>query len=129
MIVLDSSAAIGALDGGSRGERVLGALAAADEIHAPELMLLECANVLRRRIVSGAITIGMAREGIALLEDAGLTVHPHRPLVPAVLDLAGSLTAYDAAYVAVAMAVDAPLLTADSRLARAAERWCDVVVA
>jgi predicted nucleic acid-binding protein len=45
--------------------------------------------------------------------------YPHAPLVPRIWELKENLTAYDAAYVALAEALDAPLVTMDERLARA----------
>ena len=53
------------------------------------------------------------------LSDVRVTRYPHGPLVSRIWELRGNLTAYDAAYVALAEALDAPLITTDGRLARA----------
>ena len=45
--------------------------------------------------------------------------YSHEPLLPRIWELRENLTAYDAAYVALAEALDAPLLTGDERIARA----------
>ncbi|GAB3385575.1 hypothetical protein GCM10027568_02840 [Humibacter soli] len=54
--------------------------------------------------------------------------HAVHRLIHAMWRLRDNITAYDASYVALAEALGAPLVTFDLRLARAAERWCDVVV-
>lgn len=51
---------------------------------------------------------------------------PHQPLIGRIWELRDDLTPYDAAYVALAEALEAPLLTADRRLARAAGAGCEV---
>jgi predicted nucleic acid-binding protein len=71
----------------------------------------------------------MARAALVAINDLGVDLHSHVNLTAALLELAGSITAYDATYVAVAALLDAPLLTCDQRLARSAERWCEVVLA
>lgn len=48
-----------------------------------------------------------------------LTRYPHAPFWARIWQLRDNLTAYDAAYVALAEALDAPLITTDGRLARA----------
>jgi len=58
--------------------------------------------------------------GVADLADFPLRRYPHDLLLPRIWDLRNNLTAYDATYVALAEALDAPLLTRDRRLAAAA---------
>lgn len=45
--------------------------------------------------------------------------HAHEPLLPRIWELRDAMTAYDGAYIALAEALGAPLLTCDGRLARA----------
>jgi predicted nucleic acid-binding protein len=49
-------------------------------------------------------------------------------LLPRVLDLSDNFSAPDAAYVALAEHLGAPLLTTDERLARATQAFTDVAV-
>lgn len=55
-------------------------------------------------------------------------LHDHRPLLGRILELRNRLTAYDAAYVALAELLGAPLMTADGPLARAARAHTAVQV-
>ena len=126
MIVLDASAALAALEPGAPGESVQESMLRAGTIHAPELLLIECANVLRRRMLAGLITRSEAWDGMERLRAVGLMLHEHAPLLPVIFQVAEQITAYDATYVAVARALDAPLLTRDGRLARSAKAWCEV---
>jgi len=57
------------------------------------------------------------REAIADLEDFPLERFPHTVLLPRIWQLRNNLTAYDAAYVALAEALEAPLVTCDTKLA------------
>ncbi len=88
-------------------------------LHAPHLIDLEVAHAVRRFHRAGVIG---ARRGSAALRDLrrlSLERYPHDILLPRVWQLRGSLSAYDAAYVALAETLSAPLLTLDARLARA----------
>jgi predicted nucleic acid-binding protein len=120
MIVVDASALIECLLQTQTGLRVEGRLFGPREtLHAPHLLDLEVAQVLRRLAAAGTITPGRGEEALQDLGD--LTVHryPHSPLMARVWELRGSVTAYDAAYLALAEALDAPLLTCDAKLATA----------
>jgi len=120
VIVVDASAVLECLLQTPLGGRVEARVFAPREtLHAPHLLDLEIAQVLRRFTAAGTIT---ARRGEEALEDlADLTIHryPHAPLLSRIWELRGPLTAYDAAYVALAEALDAPLLTCDARLSAA----------
>jgi predicted nucleic acid-binding protein len=84
----------------------------------PELADLEVASVLRRQIRAGALD--GRRAALALDDLAALPAQraPHRPLLARCWELRDNLTVYDAAYVALAEAMHAALLTGDRRLAR-----------
>ncbi len=58
-------------------------------------------------------------EALEDLASARISKYPHTPLVARIWELRGNLTAYDAAYVALAEVLDAPLVTTDGRLAQA----------
>ena len=123
MIVLDASAAIEWLLQTPTAEAIdarLFAGARSAPWYAPHLIDVEVAQVLRRRVAARRLTEARAREAIADLIDAPLTRFPHDSLLPRIWQLRGNLTAYDAAYIALAEALDATLVTCDRRLSSAA---------
>src|SRR5207237_9652964 len=89
-------------------------------LHAPHLLDVEVAQVIRRYAAKREIDHERGRAALADLADFPLQRYPHDFLLPRVWDLRNNLTAYDAVYVALAEALDAPLLTRDQRLAAAA---------
>lgn len=88
-------------------------------LHVPHLLDLEVAQVLRRYAAGGELAAARGREALTDLADFPLRRYPHDMLLPRVWALRRNLTAYDAAYVALAEALGAPLLTRDQRLAAA----------
>lgn len=103
-----------------RAERVAArALHPAERIHAPFVIDVEVAQVLRRLVNARELT--PARGVLALADFADLVIerHPHHPLLGRVWSLRTSLSAYDAVYVALAEALAAPMLTCDDKLVRA----------
>ncbi len=89
-------------------------------LHAPHLLDIEAAQVLRRYALAGQISAARGRTALGDLGDFPITRYPHDMMLPRVWALRANLTAYDAAYVALAEALDATLLTRDARLASAA---------
>jgi predicted nucleic acid-binding protein len=90
-----------------------------ESLHAPHLIDLEVAQVLRRYVTNGEMYADRARMSLDLFSRFPITRYSHEPLLPRVWALRSNLTAYDAAYVALAEGLRAPLLTRDERLARA----------
>jgi predicted nucleic acid-binding protein len=93
--------------------------AANQTLHAPHLIDLEIAQVLRRYVRSAIISAERGAEAVTDLLDFPLTRYPHFVLLTRIWQLRHGLTAYDAAYLALAEALDAPLVTRDRALARA----------
>jgi len=89
-------------------------------LHVPHLLDVEVAQVFRRYVASGEIDAERGRVALADLAAFPLRRYPHDFLLPRVWTLRSNLTAYDAVYVALAEALDAPLITRDRRLAAAA---------
>jgi len=88
-------------------------------LHAPHLIDVEAAQVIRRFAANGDVDAERGRAALADLVDFPLRRYPHDFLLPRIWELRHNLTAYDAAYVALAETLDAPLLTRDHRLAAA----------
>ena len=74
-------------------------------------------TALRRFVVAGAIAPARGEEAVEDLRDLSLVRYPHHMLLERVWQLRDNLTEYDAAYVALAEALDAPLVTCDRKLA------------
>jgi predicted nucleic acid-binding protein len=124
MIVVDASALTDFLLG---RPAALAAFAAQFEnrqhepLHAPDLVEPETLNALRRLAIAGAISDQRAGEAVGDLANLRLIRYPHSPLRERVWGLRHELTAYDAAYLALAEALPEPMLmTADAGLARRA---------
>jgi predicted nucleic acid-binding protein len=88
-------------------------------LHAPHLLDVEVAQVVRRYAAAGEIDAARGLAALTDLADLPLRRYPHDLLLPRVWELRSNLTAYDAVYVALAEALDAPLVTRDRRLAAA----------
>lgn len=124
MIVIDASALTDFLLGRRQAVAALeGELAGREHepLHAPELIEPETLNALRRLAGGAAITDRRATEAVGDLANMKLVRYPHEPLRQRVWDLRHNLTAYDATYLALAEALDEPvLMTADAGMAAAA---------
>lgn len=121
MIVVDASALVDLLLPTDNAGTVAARLLDSDEpLAAPHLVDVETAHALRRYVRFGELDNREGRKAIDDLADLPIRRYPHEILLPRVWDLQHNLTAYDAVYVALAELLDAPLVTRDRRLARAA---------
>lgn len=103
-----------------RAERLMErALRASERLHAPHLLDIEIAQALRRLVQLKQITPHRAEQALEDFSQFAIERHIHQSLLPRIWQLRDSLTAYDGAYVALAEALSAPLLTCDAKLARA----------
>jgi predicted nucleic acid-binding protein len=128
VIVTDASVLVVALvDSGRDGDTIRARLRN-EELVAPELIDLEVASVLRRHVGGQLLSEERAVAALADLDDLPLVRAPHAPLLPRCWELRRNVTIYDAAYVAVAEAMQAPLLTGDMRLARTYGPRCHIEV-
>lgn len=120
MIVLDASAVVELLLGTAAGVAVAERIADPDEsLHAPHLLSVEVAQVLRRLTASGQLTARRGHDAMEDLADLPLERYDHEPLLGRMWALRSHLTAYDSTYIALAEGLGAPLLTLDRRLATA----------
>ena len=87
--------------------------------HAPHLLDLEVAQVVRRHVRGGEMSAARGQPALDDLAILSLTRYAHDLLLPRIWRLRDNLTADDAAYIALAEALNAPLLTRDVRLAAA----------
>jgi predicted nucleic acid-binding protein len=101
-------------DTGARVEDRL--LSRGESLHAPHLLDVEVAQVLRRYAAAGELTPLRGREALVDLVDFPVHRYPHDVLLPRIWELRHNVTAYDAAYLALAETLAAPLVTCDARL-------------
>ncbi len=120
MIVLDASVVVELLLNRPSAARLARRLRDPDEaLHAPHLIDLEIAQTLRRYQAIGELSPQRARQALLAFAQMPIERHPHWPFLGRIWELRRNLTAYDAAYVALAEVLDAPLLTCDRALASA----------
>jgi predicted nucleic acid-binding protein len=121
LIVLDASAVVAVLVGQGRvAEPVREKIEIPGQsLHVPHVMDLEVLHALRRQILLGTLSRERSSEALDDLENITFVRYPHATFVDRIWSLKDYLSAYDAAYVALAEALDAPLVTMDARLARA----------
>lgn len=119
MIVVDTSAMIEVLINSPAGRRIARRIADPDlSLHAPHLLDIEVTQVLRSYVLKRLMAEDRARQ---ILEDfSQLDIHryEHHQLLLQVWRFRHRVTAYDASYVALAVVLDAPVLTMDRRLAK-----------
>jgi predicted nucleic acid-binding protein len=120
MIVLDASAAIDLLlNSPASGARIARRVAVERTgIIAPHLIDAEVGQVLRRFLLAEEISVQRARAALADFAELPIARYPHLPLVERAFALRANASFYDALYLALAEAVDAPLITCDGSLAR-----------
>jgi predicted nucleic acid-binding protein len=118
VIVLDASAAVewllqsakaGAIEARAFSE-------SASQRHAPHLLDVEVAQALQRLVAAKAISASRAGHALEDLADMPLIRYPHDWLLSRIWALRHNLTAYDAAYVALAEELEVPLITCDRRI-------------
>jgi predicted nucleic acid-binding protein len=119
-MVVDASAMVEVLLNRPSGERLARRLRDPDEtLHAPHLIDLEVAQTLRRYQAVGEMSPQRARQALLAFVQMPLERHPHWPFLDRIWELRRNITAYDAAYIALAEALGVPLLTCDRALASA----------
>jgi predicted nucleic acid-binding protein len=124
MIVVDASAALRSLLYAGAARATL----SSERLHAPHVVDAELANGLRRLVSNRRLD---QRDGWAALETwrrTGVTRYAIVPFLERIWELRDNVSAYYAAYVALAEFLGCPLVTADARLTRAPAIRCAVTV-
>lgn len=127
MIVVDASAMVAFLaDGDAIGEATR-SIIADHGVAYPSLLPFEVTSTMRRLVTNRATDARFAHQCLARLAAFRATEVGFGPLADRIWELRGQVTAYDAAYVALAELFDVPLLTLDDRLRRAKGSRCSFV--
>jgi predicted nucleic acid-binding protein len=119
LIVVDTSAVLASLVGRPRNERLADRLAGDGDLHAPHLIDVEIIHALRRLVRARHISEDRAVDARADFADLSIVRYPHHPLADRMWELRHNVSAYDAAFVALAEALGTRLVTCDMRLATA----------
>ena len=123
MIVIDASAALEWVlqtpKGAAIEARMFRKSAEPPRLHAPHLLDVEVAQVLRRHVARGLLSEGRAQTALHDFLQIPLLRYPHVVLLPRAWQLRRNLSSYDAVYVALAEALEIPLLTCDANIAGA----------
>ncbi len=120
MIVLDASAAVDWLLQTPAGQRIENRIYSQNEtLYAPHLLDLEVTQVLRRLVLKRVVSERRAGEAVGDLMDLRIHRYVHVAFLPRIWQLRRNVSAYDAAYLALAEALRAPLITRDGKLASA----------
>lgn len=128
MRVLDASVVVDAMAvGGVAGDRARRVVAEESWLHLPAVAGAEVTSALRAMASRGLLSTGDARAAAVRASLLRARRYPFEPFLERVWDLRGNVTVYDAWYVALAEALDAPLVTADERLRRASGPRCVVL--
>jgi predicted nucleic acid-binding protein len=112
-------------DGGDQG-RAAREWLLSEQLFAPEIIDLEVVAAVRRQVIRGEVSAAQGEQAVLNLRDLSLRRVRHRSLIARCWQLRNNVTAYDAAYVALAEALRTNLVTADGRLAHAPGLNCPV---
>lgn len=127
MIVVDASVLANVVgDDGPDGQVARAELRAAVDIAAPDLVDVATVAILRKRWLGGTLTDRRFAGAVDDLEAIAIDRYPALPLMRRAYALRANVTAYDAAYVALAEALECELVTGNTRLANATGPQCAI---
>jgi predicted nucleic acid-binding protein len=124
IVVVDASTVVAALISSNETGRWAESLFETHTLTAPHLMPIEVANILRRSVIAGDVSVevaSLAHQDLLMLR---VELFPYAPFAERVWELRNNVTAYDAWYVALAEHLAVSLATADTRLARSVGPKC-----
>ena len=125
-LVIDASAAVDALlEDNPKGEAVAHRIRDCVLI-APTMFAFEVTNVIRRRLSARILSPEAAQLAWIGLNELDVELWQWATIANRVWRLRGSLSAYDASYIALAEVMNCPLVTTDARLAAMAPSTCQV---
>jgi predicted nucleic acid-binding protein len=124
MIVIDASAALAGLLNDGQARSLLGT----ERLHTPHLIDSEIASGLRRQVQRNQLIASDARNALSTWRRLAVTRYPVYGLFERIWEVRDNMSAYDAAYVALAETLDCALVTADARLGNSRQARCPITV-
>lgn len=118
MLVVDTSAVLELLASERTDVALLERVSRDGDLHAPHLIDIEFAHALRGLLGRRELSLDRANEARRDFADLTITRYPHHPLADRIWALRSNLTAYDAAFIALAEELASPLITCDGKLRR-----------
>jgi predicted nucleic acid-binding protein len=119
VLVVDTSAVVAALVARPPNQALVDRLRSDGDLHAPHLLDVELLHALRGLVLAGHLSEDRAADARGDFADLAVVRYGHAPLADRGWELRNNLTAYDATFVALAEALNVPLVTCDARLAGA----------
>jgi predicted nucleic acid-binding protein len=119
MLVVDTSAIVEVIAARTPSAALVERIAVDGDLHAPHLIDVEVLHVLRRLTRTGTLSEDRAADVRLDFTDLAILRYPHEHLADRAWELRHGVTAYDAVFVALAEALEAPLVTCDRALAGA----------
>ena len=119
MLVVDSSAVLAALVVRQSPRGLVRRLAEDGDLHAPHLIDIEVLHALRRLNARRELSDDRAADAHRDFGELAMVRYPHAGQSDRIWELRHNLTAYDAAFIALAEALGVPLITCDRRLSMA----------
>jgi predicted nucleic acid-binding protein len=125
VIVIESSAMVHALVGDPANPNLLAVLAD-EELHAPALLDFEVASALRGHALGGKLDPVRLDAAVEDFIAFRIERHPMTDLLGYILELRDNFAVYDAAYLVLAQALEAPVVSADAKLKEATRLGIEV---
>ena len=127
MIVLDTAAMVELLVGRDATADEIRSLAVGQRLAAPHAIDLECASTLRGLVNGRKLPADEAERALELLAKMNVRRYGHAALLPRIWQLCNNMWPYDAAYVALAESLSAPVVTIDAKIEKVPGIRCEVV--
>ena len=127
MIVLDTSAMVELLVGRDTIASEIRTLVIGQRLAAPHAIDLECTSTLRGLVSGRKLPADEAERALELLAKMNVKRYGHAPLLPRIWQLRNNMWPYDAAYVALAESLSAPVVTIDAKIEKVPGIRCEVI--
>lgn len=126
-IVLDASSLIAKLTSRESFAQQIADLTENEIVLSPDLIILEAISGLFKMNLRNLITKEFFNNVFRQIQNEDIKLIPSKDLIANMNELLGNITAYDASYVNLARMLNIPLCTSDTKLAKAASPYCQVI--